>query len=109
MLKMIQEVPVAVIPFRVGKKIKAVHVLGKDYFGSANVKRDKALSTEALNDTACLLFEDGSLELVDLDFGHSVRVNVGAVKSVNVTAAGDICALTQNSKIFNVEVQVIIE
>lgn len=105
MLHMLQELPVAMIPFY-GKKLKSIFVLGKDYFGSANVKRENTISTEALNDTACLLFDDGSLELIDLDFGRSVKIDIGPVKSVNVNAAGEICALTQDNRLINVEIEV---
>jgi len=83
-----------------------VYVLGKDYFGTANLKRNNAISTEALNDTACLLFDDGSLELIDLDFGRLVKINVGAVKSASMMATGEICILTQDNRVVSVEIQV---
>lgn len=107
MLHLLQETPISKIPFKDGKKIKTVHLLGKDYFVTTALKRENALSTEALNDTACLLFDDGSLLVVDLDFGHSVKIDVPLVKSVSLTNSDEICALTVDNKLINIEVKVI--
>jgi hypothetical protein len=103
-IHMLQESPVSKIPFY-GRKIKSFHILGKDYFGTANAKRDQTISSEALNDTICVLFEDGTLELVDLDFGHSKRVEIEPVKSVELTKNGTLCALTASNKLVEIDIQ----
>lgn len=105
MLHMLQELPVSTIPFKNGKRIKSVHILGKDYFGAVNAKRDQAISTEILSDTACVQFDDGSLEIVDLDFGCSVKVGIEPVKSVSLTPTGELCILTTDNRLVNIEVQ----
>lgn len=105
MLHLLQEIPVSKIVLQ-GRNIKAVHVLGKDYFNTTNAKRENALSSESLNDTACVLFDNGSLCLVDLDFGYCVKVDVGPLKSVSLTSDGEICGLTEENKMIQIEVQV---
>lgn len=105
-LHMLQDVPISKIPFKNGRKIRTVHILSKNYFVTTNSRRENALSSEALNDTACVLFDDGTLLLIDLDFGYSVKVDVDPLKCVNLTPNGEVCGLTEDNKLVGIEIQV---
>ncbi|CAD5206748.1 unnamed protein product [Bursaphelenchus okinawaensis] len=93
------------VQFHLRKTVKEVRLLGCDYFGASTTSRTSALSSESLNETILIHYTDGTLELMDLDFGRSVPIEVGVVHDVAVKNSGVLMVLTEDGKFHMIDIQ----
>uniref|UniRef100_A0A1I7RY28 Baculoviral IAP repeat-containing protein 6 n=1 Tax=Bursaphelenchus xylophilus TaxID=6326 RepID=A0A1I7RY28_BURXY len=92
------------LKFTVKKKVKNAYFLGNDYFGASTTHRDSARSTEPLNETIIIHYADGTLEIMDLDFCQTCKIEADSILDVTTKSSNALMAVTTSGKFVNIDI-----